>query len=257
MNFNEAIDTLIFTDLDGTLLDHHTYSFEPAAEMLHYIATHPVMLIIVTSKTETEVKKLQQSLGIYLPAIVENGAGILLPAQDGNYTSLPLSKPYAEIRKAFTSYQQTIAMQGFGDMTPEEVSAHTGLPPAQSTDAKQRDYTEPFILQDEVQLEKLRALAAADGLEIVKGGRFYHLITAGQDKAAAIRYFTEQFETKPETVALGDGPNDITMLLEVDTPVLIPKYDGSYIPCKVPNLNKALYPGPKGWNLALKEYFNA
>ena len=45
------------------------------------------------------------------------------------------------------------------------------------------------------------------------------------------------------------------MLQSVDIPVLIPKHDGSYAAISLPNLIKAPYPGPKGWNAVLQELF--
>ena len=50
---------LIFTDLDGTLLDHHDYSFSAASTALDLVQERKIPLIIATSKTFCEVKKLQ------------------------------------------------------------------------------------------------------------------------------------------------------------------------------------------------------
>jgi HAD superfamily hydrolase (TIGR01484 family) len=46
---------LVFTDLDGTLLDHHTYSFEPALPALNSLKEKNIPLIICTSKTRAEI----------------------------------------------------------------------------------------------------------------------------------------------------------------------------------------------------------
>lgn len=46
---------IIFTDLDGTLLDHNSYDFSEALEMLSYIKNHNIPLILTTSKTKIEV----------------------------------------------------------------------------------------------------------------------------------------------------------------------------------------------------------
>ncbi len=251
--------TLIFTDLDGTLLDHHTYSFSAASEMLDYIKSHHIPLIIVTSKTRPEVEKLQKKLGICDPYIVENGAGIIIPGEDEDRI-IPLGKSYDEIRSAFNRYAAQFPMRGFGDMDAKEVAEVTGLSEEEAEDAKARLFTEPFILGSLEGLEALEKLAASDGLQIVKGGRFYHLITRGQDKAAAITRITHYFETKKGmqciTLALGDGENDLSMLGSVDHPVLIPRPDGSFTPCGMKELTKADLPGPAGWNQVLKEYFH-
>lgn len=256
---NNPANTLIFTDLDGTLLEHHSYRFDAALPMLSFIKARNIPLIIVTSKTVGEVIELQQKLGIREPFIAENGAGIAFPKNDG-YEELPLGKSYTAIRDAFTRYAAQFPIRGFFDMSVEEVARLTGLPMEQAALAKARTFTEPFVLEKESRLDELIRLADADGLAIVKGGRFYHLITKGQDKAAAIKQLIKQYETRFncrfETVALGDGPNDLTMLAAVDHPVLIPHPDGRYEACNIDNLAKASNPGPKGWNAALKAYFH-
>jgi mannosyl-3-phosphoglycerate phosphatase len=256
---NLTKDVLIFTDLDGTLLDHDSYRFDEASVMLDYLKTHHIPLILVTSKTKNEVIRLQKLLAIEMPFIVENGAGILIP-KSGGYETIAMGKDYKTIRQAFERYAQTVPMRGFFDMRAEEIAVYTDLPLKQAADAKERLFTEPFILEDENALDRLRKLADRDGLSVVKGGRFYHLITKGQDNAAAIRYLVKYFEEVSghafKTVALGDSANDLSMLQSVDTPILIPHPDGSYLPCYIPHLIKAPSPGPGGWNTALKRYFH-
>ncbi len=256
---NLTMHTLIFTDLDGTLLDHHSYSFKEASVMLNFIRRHQIPLIIVTSKTKVEVIQIQKLLNINDPFIVENGAGIFIPNANG-YETIALGFDYSTIRKAFTRYAKTIPMYGFFDMSVKEIAQHTGLKLQQAADAKERTFTEPFILDDESKLVQLTTMANNDGLDIVKGGRFYHLITKGQDKAAAIHKITAHYEKNfsrtYKTIALGDGENDLSMLQSVDTPVLIPHPNGSYVPFTTPNMIKAPTPGPSGWNSVLREYFH-
>ncbi|VDZ63134.1 Putative mannosyl-3-phosphoglycerate phosphatase [Serratia odorifera] len=74
-------DLLIFTDLDGSLLDHHSYRWDAAKPWLDRLAQAKVPLIVATSKTAAEVQQLQQQLGLSaLPFIAENGAQIVFPA---------------------------------------------------------------------------------------------------------------------------------------------------------------------------------
>ncbi len=259
MHSTQQEKSLVFTDLDGTLLDHNNYSFDAAREMLLWIKEHEIPLIIVTSKTKSEVIKLQKRLNITAPFIIENGAGIFLPGK-GSLEMVPLGKLYSETREYFLAYAKEIDMRGFGDMSVEEIAAHTGLSLESAADARERTFSEPFILENERDLEKLKNMAEKDGFSIVRGGRFFHLITKGQDKARAIKWLIEHHDKSSEsrlhTVALGDSDNDITMLESVDTPILIPHPDGSFIDCDILNLIKAPAPGPAGWNDALKEYFH-
>lgn len=251
--------TIIFTDLDGTLLDHTTYSFGSALPMLNYIKTNNIPLIIVTSKTKDEVLRIQGLLDLKAPFIIENGAGIFIPFED-SYKEIALGFEYEYIRSCFLKYAKSVQIHGFFDMSDEEVAKHTNLSVVNAADAKKRTFTEPFILKDENRLSELKRMANEDGLDIVTGGRFHHLITQGQDKSTAIKHFIKYYEKNGEealkTIALGDSANDLSMLQSVDTPILIPHPDGSYMSCDITDLIKAPYPGPAGWNAALKRYFN-
>jgi len=251
---------LIFTDLDGTLLDHETYDFSEANDMLNFIDKQKIPLIIVTSKTKDEVLELQKKLNISMPFIIENGAGIFIPKNNG-FDLIALGKTYETTITTFKKYSKNFPLKGFHEMSDAEVSLYTELPIDKAKLAKRRTFSEPFILEDESKLEALKKLAIADGFDVVKGGRFYHLITYGQDKAKAVKYMKSYYENlynkSFQTIALGDGENDITMLESVDTAILIKKYDGTFTKCGIKNLIKSEYIGPKGWNESLKRILNA
>jgi mannosyl-3-phosphoglycerate phosphatase len=252
-------NTIIFTDLDGTLLDHTTYSFDEAMPMLDYIKANKIPLIIVTSKTKEEVLRIQKLLDMDGPFIVENGAGIFIPLKE-DYEMIAMGFDYEYIRSCFLKYAKSIPLIGFSDMKVEEVAEYTNLSIENASDAKKRSFTEPFILEDESRLDELRRMANEDELDIVKGGRFYHLITKGQDKSNAIKHLIKYYKKNGtedlKTIALGDSANDLSMLQSVDMPVLIPHPDGSYLACDIETVIKAPFPGPKGWNAVLKEYFD-
>lgn len=67
---------LVFTDLDGTLLDHESYDWSPARQALNRLAALGALVVPATSKTRAEVAPLMAALGLTGPAIVENGAGV-------------------------------------------------------------------------------------------------------------------------------------------------------------------------------------
>jgi mannosyl-3-phosphoglycerate phosphatase len=252
-------DYLIFTDLDGTLLDHKTYELNEAKEMLGYISEQKIPLIIVTSKTKDEVIELQKKLNISYPFIIENGAGIFIP-KEKDFELITLGKSYETTINAFKEYSKKFPIKGFHEMSNEEVSLYTGLTENKAKLARKRTFSEPFVLEDETKIKELKQFALADGFDVVKGGRFYHLITFGQDKAKAVfemkKYYENLYNKSFKTIALGDGENDITMLKCVDIPILIKKYDGTFISCVIKNLIKSKYIGPKGWNDSLKKVLN-
>ncbi len=49
---------VVFTDLDGTLLDHDSYSYTAAEPALDFIRNNNIPLIFTTSKTAIEVEEL-------------------------------------------------------------------------------------------------------------------------------------------------------------------------------------------------------
>ncbi|WP_051371748.1 HAD hydrolase family protein [Leisingera aquimarina] len=74
----QTVPLLLFSDLDGTLLSHENYSWEPARPALTALKRAGAGVILATSKTAAEVAPLRQSMGLgRWPAIVENGAGLL------------------------------------------------------------------------------------------------------------------------------------------------------------------------------------
>ena len=70
---------VIFTDLDGTLLDHHTYSYDAARPALERLRKSEIPLIMVSSKTRIEIEVLRTEIGNREPFIPENGGAIFIP----------------------------------------------------------------------------------------------------------------------------------------------------------------------------------
>ncbi len=70
---------IIFTDLDGTFIDFETYSPDVAAPVARDLVDRGVPVIFCSSKTFGEQQALMDLIGLTVPCIVENGAGIFLP----------------------------------------------------------------------------------------------------------------------------------------------------------------------------------
>ncbi len=253
---------LIFSDLDGTLIDHYSYSFKGAEEALLRLRQLAIPLILTSSKTRAEIQKLQEELGLNDPFIAENGGGIFIPSDYalldthafeklGQSRVRQFGRPYSYIRAIFETVRSKYNIRGFGNMTVEEIMAATSLEKEDAILAGQRDFSEPFRFLAEPRLQELKKEVADHGLTVTRGGRFYHLMAAEQDKGRAVaetvRLFQAGCPNKLVTVALGDAENDYDMLKVVDIPMLIPKPDGSYENMDLPGLRRAPYPGSKGW----------
>jgi mannosyl-3-phosphoglycerate phosphatase len=254
---------IIFTDLDGTFLNHHNYSFEEAHEALTKISEKKIPLIFTTSKTKIEVELLQKKVGIIEPFIVENGAALFIPKDYQNLNLdfltdfedkkvLVFGKTYHQILNFYEEYKEEFGLKGFSDMDIQEISKLTGLDASSAALAKQREFTEPFVMEDKTKLEKLKNLASTYKIKITQGGRFFHLIGEKQDKGIAVKKTIELFEKlyndKVSSIALGDGENDIKMLEVVDTPIVIKNHNDEYLDLDLKKLQKSTYQGSLGFN---------
>ncbi|HSB34935.1 MAG TPA: HAD-IIB family hydrolase [Nitrospirota bacterium] len=258
--------TVIFTDLDGTLLDPKTYSFDEARLALDEVRKRNIPLVLCSSKTRAEIEVYRKDLQNSDPFIVENGAATFIPAGyfkqptggvvREDYVVTTFGTPYRVVREALVRLRESmgIAVKGFGDMTVEEIAALTELSQDEAALARIREFDEPFIFKSEPDERFLRAIEEV-GLHWTRG-RLYHIM-GDHDKGKAVRLLKRWYESergKLVTIGLGDGFNDLPLLAAVDHPVLIRKEDGSFDPrVDFPGLIKAKGIGPEGWNRAVLE----
>jgi mannosyl-3-phosphoglycerate phosphatase family protein len=261
---------VVFTDLDGTLVDAITYSFEKAQEALVFIREHHIPLILCSSKTRVEIEHYRSLLMNNDPFVSENGGGIFLPIdyrslvmqsegltveEFGKYLMIRLGAPYAELRMGIQALRaKGFDVKGFGDMTVNEISQVTGLPLEEAAMAKERDFDEPFLFDGTGEsLDSLHASIRQLGFNTTQGTYFHLLGNSDKGRAVLIliailgKLFGDIY-----TVALGDSPNDLPMLNVVDMPIIVRKRDGTYDPSiRLPNLVRADGIGPEGWNKCL------
>lgn len=263
---------IVFTDLDGTLLDSITYSFDAAHEALVELQARKIPLVIVSSKTRAEIEPIRLQLHNHHPFIVENGGAVVIPTNyfsfpltdavhRGDYHVVELGTPYLQLRMALKELRQILGreLRGYGDMSVEEIAARTGLSPEHVQLSTQRDYDEPFVIEGPAfSDDRLVEAISARGLRYTKGDRFYHLMGA-HDKGRAVQYLIKCYrrlagrdQDRLSTVGIGNSLNDLPMLEAVDLPILVQLAGGSYdagIMC--PRLTHAPGPGPIGWNRAV------
>lgn len=256
---------VVFTDLDGTLLDAETYSYAESLPALSKVLSLPGAVVLCSSKTRNEIASLRDELRLNHPFIVENGGGVYVPESyfpfslEGAIPEGRLQKiaPGAGIDRLRQALKDTAAKLGatvrsFESMSVAEISQHTGLTFPQAAAAAAREFDEPFLIED----GEPKALIAAlekQGFWVVEGGRFFHL-TGKHDKGYAVKLLLNSYRrVNPSVVSvgLGDSANDVSFLREVDHPVLIRSRDGSWNPkvlSEMPAIQKSREPGPRGWS---------
>ena len=265
-----AADTIIFTDLDGSLLDHHDYSFAPAQPALALARRLCIPVIPVTSKTAAEVLGLRNRLDNHDPFVIENGAAIAIPEHSSQFATdglpgdqalcwLHLARDKREWQPALQDILQRgrFAATPVSALTAEQISRATGLSPAAAQSAAQRQFGEPLLWQDKsYRKQELGDMLRSAGLGMLQGGRFVHVQDRGVDKGRAVRELLSRWQgvSAPRTIGLGDSGNDIALLETVDHAVLIksPAHDFPVAHGRRDTRYSELT-GPAGWNAAVQE----
>ncbi|MGL5082496.1 MAG: HAD-IIB family hydrolase [Microcoleaceae cyanobacterium] len=258
---------IIFTDLDGTLLNADNYRCDAALPIIQQLQDRQIPIIPVTSKTRAEVELLCQEIKLRDSFIVENGSAIFIPrsqteladcssefntTESKDYSLIQFGCSYAEAVQGVTALAQDLGvpLRGFNDLEVTEVIQRTGLSLIAATWAKTREFTEPFITPKEISGDVIQRAVEQLGFQVVIGDRFSHLIGKNAGKGRATQWLTQQYQTyyqvrdqtnhqtnssqtlSPEveiiTVGLGNSPNDLAMLEVVDVPIIIPDKNGPH-----------------------------
>lgn len=258
---------LIFTDLDGTLLDHESYSPRPADTLIKQLHDANIARVMpVTSKTQAELKWLDRAVSFNGSVkISENGSVIHAPHGfpfSGQHTpkTLVLGVAYQTILSAVAALPDHLRqnISGFADMDAAAVARRTGLPLEDAVRAKERQATEPFLWSGTLtEMDELKQKMAEAGIKIQQGGRFFHFTGAATKEQAVERvtsaYRKNEQERTYVTIALGDGPNDLNMIEAADYGVIIPNANGAAVHSGLPSVHTAEKPGPESWVLSVTQ----
>jgi mannosyl-3-phosphoglycerate phosphatase len=256
------IRKVVFSDLDGTLLDHDTYDWQPAAPALQALKARGIPVVLVSSKTLAELEVHRRAMALPDPVVAENGAAIDVP--DGYFPGIG-SVDFTSIdREALRRHLDAIREEGdydclsFAELGEDGIAQATGLTAEQAVLANRRRASEPLLWRDsEERLSAFVAAVEARGLRCTRGGRFVHL-TGPVDKADAVAELCRAYRRKwpdamLQSVALGDGPNDLGMLRAADVAVVIRGRHGRPMPMEGhAHVLRPAKPGPAGWAEAMQ-----
>ena len=248
-----SVPLIVFSDLDGTLLDHDSYDWGPAKDALALLEKLGAPLVLASSKTAAEMRVLQEQMGLAAyPAIVENGSGRIGPGA----TTQTKTDQYAALRDVIDSAPEDVRdlFCGFGDMTTADVMRSTGLSEAAAQRARKRAFSEPGIWSGTpAQQSDFVSYLRQQGVSARAGGRFLTL-SFGATKADQMRAVTDQF-APVWTIAIGDAPNDIEMIEAADFGVIVHNPHHPPLPLlkgeETGRIIRTSQAGPMGWNTAV------
>ena len=264
---------IVFTDLDGTLLDHSTYSYSEAENALMSLRQKGIHLVLCSSKSRDEIKIYRDKLTNNEPFISENGGAIYIPEKyglkcefdktDSGFLVIEIGSEYKILKIAFEKIKREtgINVKSIADFTVDEIVKLTGLNREEACLAQKKEYSLPFIIDgNEEDVKNIKDAIQLSGFNYTEGARFAYLM-GGNDKGKAVNILIDIYrknypETKILTVGLGDSLNDLPMLEAVDKKFLVKKELGNYEErIKVDDLTYADGIGPIGWNKAILGLF--
>jgi mannosyl-3-phosphoglycerate phosphatase len=256
---------LVLTDLDGTLLDAHTYDWSPARPALAELRRRGIPMVICTSKTRAEVDVLRHALDHRDPFIVENGGAIHVPVgsvgarlegstrHDG-YDVIEIGAPYSTLVDTLRTAAERagVAVRGWHAMAESEIAARCEMSPDAARLAMTRAHDEPFVIEDErpESAARLGVEVARLGARLTRGDRFFHILGA-HDKGTAARRIIELYTRAwgaVATIAVGDAMNDVPMLTLAEVAVVIDSPQAADVVTRVPGARRSSVAGPAGWN---------
>jgi mannosyl-3-phosphoglycerate phosphatase len=243
---------VIVTDLDGTLLDHHTYGYEPAKPLLKRLREAGVPVVANTSKTRAEWQQMAEELDNEHAFVVENGSAIYLPSGE----CVVFGERREKILEVLKGLRDQYRFEGYADWDIDGIIERTGLDRESAKRSADREFSEPLIWMDEERKKsEFCTQLEAQGLNTLQGGRFLHVL--GQtDKGKAVGFLRGRMDDGSTIIALGDGPNDIAMLKAADIGIVIATPTGRLLTFESPNqIIHSTLQGPEGWAEALTPVF--
>ena len=251
---------VIFTDLDGSLLHRDTFQFDTIKDYIKSLVSKGVIIIPNSSKTEKEIEKFNEELGVNLPFISENGSSIHgLNLITSNFPDkLVLSRDKEELLKIYENkVPEKLKEKCFqiSKMSKKEKENILGQKDENLKDALDRKYTLPFLFKgDKNEKNRLLKILNSNSLTLQEGGRVYNLcdnINKVKSMNRVIKIL-KKTEDKIKTIAVGDNFNDLDMLRNCDIPCLVFNDQFKLYQINIENLVFSNKPSPEGWADVIK-----
>jgi mannosyl-3-phosphoglycerate phosphatase len=258
---NIPFHKVVFTDIDGTLVDINTAEYgKETDKLIRLIKERNIPLILTSAKTRLEQNKIREDLGLSDPFIVENGGAIVIPkgyfpdyalrdikyplretqetkngAIDVNHEIVvELGKPADYIRAKLSDIRKkySINFRGVADISVEKLSNLALISREQAKRMAQRNYGETILQIQSEDIARFIKYVQEDGMKVIHGGRFFD-VTVGTDKGIAVgilkKLFKDKFHNNVTFFGIGDSTNDIPMLNLMDIPILVQRQDSSWV----------------------------
>lgn len=269
----DTMQKVIFTDIDGTLLDSYFPDLNKAKKLVEKTLKNGIHLILCSSKTELEQDLIRSNIHLKEPFIVENGGATIIPLGYFKKSKFNHSKKFQNkyiietggssfkirslLKKIRTKHK--INFKGTSDLSIAELSKITKLSEDYAKRMIKRKYSETIVQIDSKDMAYFVTNLEELGLKVIPGGQYFD-ITLGNDKGTAAKILMEIFRKEYENdvifFGIGDSKNDESMLSLMNHSILVQKPDASWQNLRIDNLQKVKGIGTRGWEVALEIILN-
>ena len=266
---------LIFTDLDGTLLDHENYSYGNNNKLIASIINNHNDVIFNTSKTFSESINLLKKLNLTnMPFSTENGALLYFPKNRfkkiknssgyGKYWKIRIAKLSSKNWHQFLlKKQKKFKLLIAQDLPSKILKKYTNLD--NTSKMLNREASQIILWEDSlVNLKKfINELRSEKQGVLIQGSRFMQ-VSSVCNKRIAKKLISHVYDHQfygtyfKNTIALGDSKNDIDMLNSASYSCLIKNPSGSFpkLRSNKKNIIKSSKFAPDGWSQVLYKLNN-
>ena len=253
-------EVIIFTDLDGSLLNHDNFEFDSIKPFIVKCIENNIQIIPNTSKTKCEVEYFCNQLGINLPFIVENGSAIynsdlLFSNCEMKNKTLILSRTSEEILEVFQnkiplSFRRKCLF--LSDMDTGQQTKVLGLKEENISFALNRLFSIPFVFDGSLEIKnEFKMLFNELDIKIHEGGRILNICdncSKGDAMKIILEKLTNNTKKKYHSIVVGDSSNDISMLKLSNQPCVVPLPNKDHMKnLKIKNIIIAKDFAPQGW----------
>jgi len=252
---------IIFTDLDGTLLDRDTFKFDKILSYLKELILKDICIIPNSSKTRQEVEVFNKELDENLSFVVENGSAIYnLNLINSSFPEkISLSREHDEILKVFDgkiSSKFKSKCKFIKNLDIKKQMGVLGLPKEKIKASLNREYSVPFLFEGS-KSDKIDLFKSVNdvGLSLQEGGRVINLcdkVSKSKAMKNVVKVIKKITKEKLFTIGIGDNYNDLDMLKNSDIPCLV--FNDKFTLERI-NINNCLVskkPAPEGWKEVVK-----
>lgn len=223
---------IVFTDVDGTLLDAEHRVIPEACASVQKLAQLGIPLVLVSARMPEGLTTIQREMGFTGPLVCYSGAYVL-DEQGAELLSHPIDIDTAcEIKQFLDCEMPGLTCSEYGyhtwicdDDQDPRIQNEERITTLKAQNARLRDVfgltgIHKFLLMgepDEMEVAEKRIAAAYPQLAVARSSAILCEVMSGKaSKAEGVQVVCRHFGMDPsEAVAFGDGRNDIDMLAAV------------------------------------------